>query len=169
MQDSFLCQTYLLLAVVTFLILWVSTNAPSVLVPIAPELMVNLTNLTRVARTTIRYPLETSIVFWWKDKNGTYQQNEGRGRDVSDRGVFVFAAACPPVGTSIGLRISLEGFPDAASALRIEVEGQVLRVERSRTNKGNSGFAVLLVNAAVTGSEVRKYPFTETDHEGKGN
>ena len=60
-------------------------------------------------------------VFWWKDENVIYQQNEGRGRDVSDRGAFVFAAACPPVGTSIGLRISLEGFPDATPAVRIEV------------------------------------------------
>jgi hypothetical protein len=152
----------------TFLILPASADALSVLVPIAPELMVNLTNLTRVARTTIRYPLETSVVFWWKDENGTYQQNEGRGRDVSDRGAFVFAAACPPVGTAIGLRISLEGFRDAAPALRIEVEGRVLRVEQSR-KQGNSGFAVLLSNAIVAGSEVRKYPFTEADHEGKGN
>jgi hypothetical protein len=130
---------------------------------------VDLNNLGRVARTTIRYPLETSVVFWWKDKNGIYQQNEGRGRDVSDRGAFVFAAACPPIGTSIGLRISLEGFPDAAPALRIEVEGRVLRVEQSRSGERSSGFAVLLSNAIVAGSEVRKDPLTEADREGKGN
>lgn len=93
-----------------------------------------------------------SVVFWWKDENGTYQQNEGRGRDVSDRGAFVFAAACPPVGTNVGLKISLEGSPDATPALRIDVEGRVLRVEQSRTGEGNSGFAVLLLNAIVAGS-----------------
>jgi len=116
----------------------------------------------------MRYPLETSVVFWWKDENGIYQRNEGRGRDVSDRGAFVFAAACPPVGTSIGLRISLEGFPDATPALRIEVEGRVLRVEQARSGARSSGFAVLLSNAIVAGSAVRNYPSTEVDHEGKG-
>jgi hypothetical protein len=167
-EDSAPYRSYLVPAVVTFLILPDSADAPSVLVPIAPELMVNLTNCTRVARTTIRYPLETSVVFWWKDESGTYQQSEGRGRDVSDRGAFVLAAACPPVGTSVGLRISVEEFADAAPALRIEVEGRVLRVEQSRTGEGNSGFAVLLLNAIVAGSEVRKYPLAEADREGKG-
>ena len=152
----------------TFLILPVCANPLSVLIPIAPELMVVLNNSARVARTTMRYPLETSVVFWWKDENGIYQRNEGRGRDVSDRGAFVFAAACPPVGTSIGLRISLEGFPDATPALRIEVEGRVLRVEQARSGARRSGFAVLLSNAIVAGSAVRNYPSTEVDHEGKG-
>jgi hypothetical protein len=137
---------------VTFVILRVGADTPSVLFPIARELMVNLTNLTRAARTTIRYPLETSVVFWWKDENGTYQQNEGHGRDVSDRGAFVFAAACPPVGTSVRLKISLEGLPDATPGLQIDVEGRVLRVEQSGTGEGNSGFAVLLLNAIVAGS-----------------
>jgi hypothetical protein len=128
-----------------------------------------LTNVSRLARTTIRYPLEASVVFWWKDENGTYQQKEGRGRDASDRGAFVFAGACPPVGAGIGLRIFMEGCPDEAAALRIEVEGRVLRIEGSPTSGENIGFAVLLSNAMVARSEVRKLFFTEADHKGKEN
>ncbi|MDQ1409851.1 MAG: hypothetical protein QOJ41_1586, partial [Acidobacteriaceae bacterium] len=118
---------------------------------------------------TIRYPLEASVGFWWKDENGACQQHEGRGRDASDRGAFILSAACPPVGTGIRLRISMEGFPDDAAALRIDIEGRVLRVERAGASGENSGFAVLLSNAIVAGSKVGKLFFTEADHKGKEN
>jgi hypothetical protein len=128
-----------------------------------------LTNVMRLARTTIRYPLDASVLFWWKDENGIYQQNEGRGRDASDQGAFVLAAACPPVGTGIRLRISIEGFPDSAAALRIEVEGRVLRVEEAWPSGEINGFAVLLSKAIVAESEVGRLFFTEADHKGKEN
>jgi hypothetical protein len=122
-----------------------------------------------LARTTIRYPLEASVVFWWKGENGIFQQAQGRGRDASDRGAFVVSKLCPPVGTVIGLRIFVEGFPDKAAALRIDVEGLVLRVECSEDSGENSGFAVLLSNAIVAGSQAGKFFFTEADHKGKEN
>jgi hypothetical protein len=128
-----------------------------------------LTNAPRLARATIRYPLEASVVFWWKDENGVLKQEQGRGRDASDRGAFIVSAVCPPVGTAIGLRIFMEGFPDEAAAVRIDVEGRVLRVERSEASAGNSGFAVLLSNAIVAGSAAGKFFFTEADDKGKEN
>jgi hypothetical protein len=158
------------ISVVTFLILSVLAETLNVLTPIALEADgAILTDVTRLARTTIRYPLEASIVFWWKDENGTYRQEEGRGRDASDRGAFVFAVVCPPVGADIRIRISMEGFPDEAAALRIEVEGRVLRIDGSRASGENTGFAVLLSNPIVAGSEVRKLFFTGADHRGKEN
>ena len=63
----------------------------------------------------------------------------------------------------------MEGFPDDAAALRIDVEGRVLRVERSEASAGDRGFAVLLSNAIVAGSEAEKFFFTEADHKGKEN
>ena len=63
----------------------------------------------------------------------------------------------------------MEGFPDEAAALRIDVKGRVLRVERSEASGGNDGFAVLLSNAIVAGSEAGKFFFTEADHKGKEN
>jgi hypothetical protein len=128
-----------------------------------------LTNAPRLARTTIRYPLEAAVVFWWNEENGILKQEQGRSRDASDRGAFIVSAVCPPVGTAIGLRIFMEGFSDEAAAVRIDVEGRVLRVERSEASAGNSGFAVLLSNAIVAGSEAGKFFFTEADHKGKEN
>ena len=60
---------------------------------------------------------------------------------MSDQGAFVFAAECPPLGASVGLRMDLEAFQNATGITRIEFEGQVVRVERPNGEKGN-GFAV---------------------------
>jgi hypothetical protein len=90
----------------------------------------------------MRYPLETRVCFRWKDKDGTQRQGEGTSRDLSETGTFVLARACPPVGSQIELRISLAALPSAASALRVELEGRVLRVEKSFAGKGSGGFAV---------------------------
>ena len=128
-----------------------------------------MTNAPRLARTTIRYPLEASVLFWWKDENGILKQEHGRGRDASDRGAFIVCAACPPLDTPIALTIFMEGLPGEAAALRIEVEGRVLRVERSESSAGNSGFAVLLSNAIVARSGAEKFFFTAADHKGKEN
>jgi hypothetical protein len=91
----------------------------------------------------IRFPLQAPIAFWWTDESGNRQQYEGLSRDLSDRGAFVFATVCPPVGTNVGFRISLEDLPDVIGTFPIEVEGKVLRVERPATGKGSCGFAVL--------------------------
>ena len=98
---------------------------------------------TRGARKTIRFPLQAPVVFWWTDKNGNHQHGEGRSRDISESGTFVHAVACPPLGASVGLRISLETVPDATKTLPIEFDGHVLRVERASAGRESSGFAVL--------------------------
>lgn len=100
-------------------------------------------DFTRGLRKSMRFPLQAPVVFWWRDENDAYQQSEGWSRDISERGAFVFAVACPPVGADVGLRISFAALPEAPRAQRMEVEGRVLRVEQPRTGKGSSGFAVL--------------------------
>jgi PilZ domain len=95
--------------------------------------------IAKVPRATIRFPLEAPVAFRWTDENGTRQQGEGSSRDISEHGAFVFAAACPPVGSNVELRIPLEGLPDATG---IDVQGSVIRVERPAEGIGSSGFAV---------------------------
>lgn len=95
--------------------------------------------IAKVPRATIRFPLEAPVAFRWTDENGNRQQGEGSSRDISERGAFVFAAACPPVGSNVELRIPLEGLPDATG---IDLEGCVVRVEQARPGKRSSGFAV---------------------------
>ena len=95
--------------------------------------------LVKVPRATIRFPLEAHVAFRWTDENGNRQQGEGSSRDISERGAFVFAVACPPMGSNVELRIPLEGLPDANW---IDLAGCVVRVEQAHSEKGSSGFAV---------------------------
>jgi hypothetical protein len=96
----------------------------------------------REARKAIRFPLEASVIFFWKGANGMDQQGTGRSRDVSEHGVFVFTESCPPLGAKVDLSISLPEAGDIAQALRLQIEGHVLRVHDT-SGAGDSGFAVL--------------------------
>jgi hypothetical protein len=105
-----------------------------------------LLNLGRPARTTLRFLLQTAVTFWWTTGNGEPRQGEGRSRDVSEHGAFVFASSscCPPVGASLRLKIDLDGIPDEIGRLPVEVAGEVLRVEQCIAERGmpTGGFAV---------------------------
>ena len=96
------------------------------------------------ARRTLRFLLQTGVAFRWTNGNGELQQGEGRSRDVSEHGAYVFAPRCPPVGANVGLRIDLDGIPDEIGPLPVEVNGEVLRVEQSPAERGmlTSGFAI---------------------------
>lgn len=97
----------------------------------------------RESRKTIRFPLEAWVAFSWKDDNGMEQRAKGRSRDISERGVFVLANDCPPVGVKIALRILLPEAPSIAQGLRLRVEGRVLRVDEFTKELEACGFAVL--------------------------
>ena len=96
------------------------------------------------ARRTLRFLLQTAVAFRWTDGNGKPRMGEGRSRDVSEHGAFVFAPICPPVGANVVVKIDLEGIPDEIGALPVEVDGEVLRVEQSPAERGmlTSGFAI---------------------------
>jgi hypothetical protein len=90
-----------------------------------------------VSRKAERFPLDVPVVFWWTDGNGVHEQGEGRCYDLSELGVFVFASACPQEGTHVGLRIPV------SQALRMEMEGSVVRIGKVRSGDGRTGFAIL--------------------------
>ena len=99
-------------------------------------------DVERTARKTLRFPLHTEVAFWWTDGNGLPKHGEGRSRDVSEHGAFVFALSCPPVGASVVLKIALEGVLNGVGSLPAELKGEVLRVETSTTEIGKAGFAI---------------------------
>src|ERR1700686_4675366 len=99
-------------------------------------------NTGRPQRRTLRFPLETPVTFWWKNGNGEPLQGEGRSRDVSEHGAFVFAPICPPVGVTVKLTMAVEGVPDATGLCPLEVEGEILRVEQSVSGMEMDGFAI---------------------------
>ena len=96
----------------------------------------------RDGRKGIRFPLEAPTVFWWMDR-GTVRQSEGRTRDISEDGAFVFASTCPPRGIQIGFKVFLPVLPGIERKTRMEADGQVVRVEQARGSEECEGFAVL--------------------------
>jgi hypothetical protein len=101
-------------------------------------------NPGRPARKTLRFLLQTAVTFLWTSGDGKSRHGEGRSRDISEHGAFVFAPDCPPVGASVMLTIDLEGIPDEIGPFPVEVEGEVLRVQKFPAERGvlTDGFAI---------------------------
>ena len=81
-------------------------------------------------------------MFWWMDR-GTVRRSEGRTRDISEVGAFVFASTCPPRGIQIGFKVFLPVLPGIQRKTRVEADGQVVRVEQVLGRDECEGFAVL--------------------------
>jgi PilZ domain len=94
------------------------------------------------SRKVIRFPVEAPIAFWWVD-SGVVKRSEGRTRDVSESGAFVFASKCPPPGIQVGFNVFLPVVPGLEHKTRVEADGQVLRVEHARGREQLEGFAIL--------------------------
>lgn len=94
-------------------------------------------------RKAIRFPLEALTVFWWSD-GGVEKRSEGRTRDISEKGVFVLANTCPPQGIQIGFKVFLPALSRFERKTRVEADGCVLRVERTRGREECDGFAILI-------------------------
>jgi PilZ domain len=99
----------------------------------------------RSTRTEIRFPLEASVEFWWKDMSGATRHGLGRSRDISEHGVFVLAEQCPPQGDPVELSILIDELSQTGELLQVHINGKVLRVDEILAEKEGSGFAVLSV------------------------
>ncbi len=94
-------------------------------------------------RKSVRYALHVSVTFSWVDERGVRQEGKGRSRDISACGAFVFGLPCPPAGATVALNILLSLDPQVTSALEIQAEARVLRVEQAGPDEETSGFAVV--------------------------
>jgi hypothetical protein len=90
----------------------------------------------------IRFPLEAPVTFWWNDIFGTRREGQGRSRDISESGAFILTKTCPPVGTRLGLKILLEEAAETTRAIRVEIDGHILRIDEISTTREIQGFAV---------------------------
>ena len=112
----------------------------------------------------MRFPLEAPTVFWWMDR-GTVRRNEGRTRDISEDGAFVFASTCPPRGSQIGFKVFLPVLPGIERKTRMEADGQVVRVEQARGREESEGFAILTQHMVL---RVNNETYERGQHGGDG-
>jgi hypothetical protein len=93
-------------------------------------------------RRHLRYPVEAEVKYQWSTQSSTLGEGDGRSRDISQAGAFVLTNALPPVGASIDLTIQLPAWQVGAAALRMEMTGEVVRVDVPPGHEQKWGFAV---------------------------
>jgi len=104
-----------------------------------------------------RFNLSAPIQFRWKLPSSLRIAESGITRDISDKGVFVFATTCPPLGRAIHMIITLPRLI-GDSGLEIRANATVVRVERHDHLESGAGFAAVtksytLVNWHYSGQE----------------
>jgi len=93
----------------------------------------------------MRYPLRASISFWWRDPDGSNRQGRGWTRNVSEEGALISTLTCPAQGDQIDLVLQIPAAgrpPMPASAFRMDMKAEVVRLLLDSTGKKIRGFAV---------------------------
>jgi hypothetical protein len=93
-------------------------------------------------RRDLRYPVAAEVTFRWSTRSSMLGEGNGQSRDVSQGGAFILARSLPPVGSAIDLTVQLPAWQVGAASLRMEMTGEVVRVELPPGHEGNWGFAV---------------------------
>jgi PilZ domain len=93
------------------------------------------------ARKKGRYPLTLIVKFSWTGELGRQEVGEGRTRDISSIGVYIFAPRLPPSGALVELEVALPHVPDAVRDIQVYAKGRVVRVDREDLSTAR-GFAV---------------------------
>ena len=100
-------------------------------------------------RECTRYRLACQVRFSWKNEEQERFHGRGITRDISARGAFILAAACPPAAATVHLKILIAPDPPDAPTARLRGDAQVLRVEQVPGGQGQSGFAVVTKGFAL--------------------
>jgi hypothetical protein len=95
------------------------------------------------ARRFVRHRLEVPVRCSWTDRWGARHRAEGKTRDISPGGVFLFARSCPPAGTPVGLSIILPPLSENIPSWKMQTRGRVVRVEPTGSRGSLSGFAAI--------------------------
>jgi hypothetical protein len=95
-------------------------------------------------RKQIRYPLKASVFYRWIDQAGLQRQAKGRTRDLSEAGAYVFCQHCPNEGDFVELTFRLVALRQQQPPGNedLDMNGRVVRVDRSSLPGSHAGFAV---------------------------
>lgn len=93
-------------------------------------------------RQSIRYRLNTSVMFRWSGPEDGSYQGEGVTRDISVAGTFVETATCPPPNSLIQMEVFFPLSDGGAKAL-MNADMMVLRVEHNAAGSKRSGFSAV--------------------------
>jgi hypothetical protein len=89
-------------------------------------------------RRDIRFGFRVPVHFRWTDRDGVVHAEKGFSRDISTRGVYVYAEWHPQAGAEMDVDIILRSSTEGKGALYMSGRGKVIRVEPTGTD-GHSG------------------------------
>ena len=92
-------------------------------------------------REQTRYGLRAPVDFRWTDKDGVLHYGRGLTRDISSKGMFVYADLQPPAKADIQIEVSFSSLTELGSKLRMKARAQVVRVEPRAKGEPYGGFA----------------------------
>ena len=93
-------------------------------------------------RRDIRYPVKLPASFSWQDEQRIVRQGEGHTRNISEKGVFVAAAICPPISSSVEVHFLLPALDNSGRKMHVHHTGETLRLEGAEQSEHSSGFAI---------------------------
>jgi PilZ domain len=93
-------------------------------------------------RRQIRYPLRAPVTFRWIGRDGATHEGKGNSRDISEGGAYIVTRSSPPLGAGVLLEIRFPYLPELDQFHRIEMDGQVVRVDLLLDNRAGWGFAI---------------------------
>jgi hypothetical protein len=95
-------------------------------------------------RAHMRYPLRILVGYRWRDSHGAKRGGKGWTRNLSEEGAFVQTRDCPAEHEDVDLflRIPRLRTSSIVSAMRMTMEGRVVRVERNTEQGIDLGFAI---------------------------
>jgi PilZ domain len=94
-------------------------------------------------RRQIRYPLRNPVLYLW-EREGVALRGHGWTQTVSEQGIYISSRNSPREGDSINLvlEFSSQSSQVPPYAVRMEMEGNVVRIDRDEVRGEIIGFAV---------------------------
>lgn len=102
-------------------------------------------------RRHIRYPIRIPVSVQWLAPRGQKGSGKARTKDISEGGAFVFSRTLPPLGAIVELKVHLPPKQAGAASSRLEMQGEVLRVDTPSGRESLWGFAIYATKTAIFG------------------
>lgn len=102
-------------------------------------------------RRHMRYPIRVAVSVQWLAPKGRKGFLKAKTRDISEGGAFVFSRVLPPLGALVELEIRLSSWQTGSPSSRLEMQGEVLRVETPSSRQSLWGFAINATKTVMYG------------------
>jgi PilZ domain len=106
-------------------------------------------------RRHLRYPIRVAVTVQWLARTGPKGCVKAKTKDISEGGAFVFSRVLPPLGAIVELTVQLPVKQTGAPSSRLEMCGEVYRVETPTGRESKWGFAINATKTVMYGPSSR--------------